>query len=538
MKLVKKNTLGCFHPRTIINKSLGEAITCACGKCDACVTSKADARTSFLNFVKEHSFLNVFVTLTYDDEHLPLSAYDNRGYDVPFTSDYEFYEVDRTYVAKETYRHTYYERTKLGFPDDKVLTYGTEVSGRCNLASLSPVDFNLLENGYTSTNGISLGSFLWPTLRKRDVQNFMKRFRKYFYIYEKANLYYFAVGEYGPQSLRPHYHAFMAFDSVCSYQQVVECIRRAWRFGTVKVMPVQSSAASYVAGYLNSSSRIPKFLDLKETRPFFLQSHYSTYALSDCEVAELKPIFDEARNRRVIEVPDGYDVCSLPKNVRSALFPKPPRFFAEDYHSLCELYKGFQRSYIVVPINEVDNEGRPYLSCYAKVALTALCHYCTTAVDHRLENLSIKIVDPYYYNAYLWTKKVARLAIAFDCLPSDVIRKIYDFHVLHDTRLSRFYMNCENDTSCFDVVCSLLSYNDVFSVLSHVKHISDLPARYRYQFELQNVISVLFDERGYLRFDVNELSSLNGFDNYRNEVLQRAHDKVKTKHLKDLYKPI
>lgn len=44
------------------------------------------------------------------------------------------------------------------------------------------------------------------TLRKKDFQNFMKRLRKKF---SDQKIRFFACGEYGPQTLRPHYHAII-----------------------------------------------------------------------------------------------------------------------------------------------------------------------------------------------------------------------------------------------------------------------------------------------------------------------------------------
>ena len=44
------------------------------------------------------------------------------------------------------------------------------------------------------------------TLRKRDYQLFMKRLRKAF---PNDKIRFYAAGEYGPKTLRPHYHAIL-----------------------------------------------------------------------------------------------------------------------------------------------------------------------------------------------------------------------------------------------------------------------------------------------------------------------------------------
>ena len=46
----------------------------------------------------------------------------------------------------------------------------------------------------------------FPTLVKKDYQNFLKRLRK---LAPNKKLKYFACGEYGTQTQRPHYHAII-----------------------------------------------------------------------------------------------------------------------------------------------------------------------------------------------------------------------------------------------------------------------------------------------------------------------------------------
>ena len=81
---IKQNpfsSVRCLHPRSIYNKYINEFVTVGCGHCDACRMAAADRRTSMLNFVKEISACAFFATLSFDDEHLPVMSFDNRGYD-------------------------------------------------------------------------------------------------------------------------------------------------------------------------------------------------------------------------------------------------------------------------------------------------------------------------------------------------------------------------------------------------------------------------------------------------------------------------
>lgn len=80
-------------------------------------------------------------------------------------------------------------------------------------------------------------------LQPRDWQLFMKRLRKE---YVPERLRYFAVGEYGDISFRPHYH-------VCLFGVAPiegEVVARAWRHGFVHMGELNHNSAQYCAGYV------------------------------------------------------------------------------------------------------------------------------------------------------------------------------------------------------------------------------------------------------------------------------------------------
>lgn len=80
----------------------------------------------------------------------------------------------------------------------------------------------------------------YMTLRKKDVQDFLKRLRK-----SKPGLKisYYAIGEYGDDTKRPHYHAII-------WNVGSEAIRKAWGKGFVTVAPVSGARYMYVAKYM------------------------------------------------------------------------------------------------------------------------------------------------------------------------------------------------------------------------------------------------------------------------------------------------
>ena len=539
---IRKSSPGCFRPRSFYNKTLGEHITCSCGHCEACLLDKANSRTSFLNYLEEICPCCFFVTLTYDDEHLPIAQFINYNSDLsgdlPFLPGV-FNLVTGTYPVKEVYRFSYYERKMLNKSSAKDIVFGSEPLGYVDLKNLSSIDYTLLENGYTSKTGKHFGKFQWPYARKQDGQNFFKRLRKYLNIFTDANLYYYFVAEYGPQTLRPHFHCILFFDQVLPHSKILECVRNCWKSGFVDVQSVQSSAASYVSSYLSNFARLPQFLNIKKTRPFFLQSHFSSFAKSKTFFDVWKKIIDSYVDRRIVSTSDGDIFCTYPSSVKGRLFPKCSDFVHKDFTSLCNMYKLYNSGNIKVEVNEIDNYGLPYCSGRTVVPVTYLSKLCSTPVDNLESHKMIKVVDSHYYADYLWFKRVRSLSLEFDVHPAVIIRRIVDWYYDNELlRLAFQYDVLSNNETVEDVLCGLLSYNDIFYLFSYVKHISDLPDYYKRLFKLQNLLPILFDEYGKCKIDSNNLGSLRNFDSYVVGVKSKVFSRVKTKGLNDLYNPL
>lgn len=79
-----------------------------------------------------------------------------------------------------------------------------------------------------------------PTLNKRDFQLFMKKLRKK----SPLTLKYYAIGEYGSRTMRPHYHAIM-------FNASEKHITEIWDKGITHVGQVTGKSMAYVTGYTN-----------------------------------------------------------------------------------------------------------------------------------------------------------------------------------------------------------------------------------------------------------------------------------------------
>lgn len=97
------------------------------------------------------------------------------------------------------------------------------------------------------------------TLDPVHLRNFLKRLRK---AYEPRKVRFFAAGEYGDTTQRPHYHLALFGYPNCSYGNSrysnrqrnccpsCDLIRDTWGLGSVFLGELSDASASYVAGYV------------------------------------------------------------------------------------------------------------------------------------------------------------------------------------------------------------------------------------------------------------------------------------------------
>jgi len=102
-------------------------------------------------------------------------------------------------------------------------------------------------NTPTSMNG-------FPTLKTKDLQDFHKRLRTHIdRNYEKNKIRYYACGEYGTRTFRPHYHSIM-MNLPKDYLTNPELIASIWGHGHVYVAPSNGKTIQYVAKYVMKSN--------------------------------------------------------------------------------------------------------------------------------------------------------------------------------------------------------------------------------------------------------------------------------------------
>lgn len=189
-----------------------------------------------------------------------------------------------------------------------------------------------------------------PYAPYRDFQLFMKRLRKLINNDKKTSLRYYVCSEYGSLSCRPHFHFILWLDDeqiACNLQKY---ITSAWSFidndkakysiGRIDCQPVASSAANYVAGYVNSSSRLPKILQTSFFRPIAHSSLSPSVAADVVSKEDMyRLLYGEIDYVDCEKVSFGkFGDVPLWKSLENFLFPKCKGFSFKTHRERMRLY--------------------------------------------------------------------------------------------------------------------------------------------------------------------------------------------------------
>lgn len=232
------------HSLTELNKLNG--IVIPCGHCIGCRLDYSRSWADRMMLELETAKKGIFLTLTYDNKHVPVSEYQDFG---------KWSDIGQEMI------------------DDLGLVFDGEEW--------------LIPKTYT--------------LCKRDFQLFMKKLRKEF-AKDWLKIRFFASGEYGSQTDRPHYHAIIfgiglddIGDCVPTGRNDIgqpyfksEKIRKIWDNGHILVTDVSFETCAYVARYVvkklsgdmaidyAKKNRIPEF-SLMSRKPgigaYYLELH-------------------------------------------------------------------------------------------------------------------------------------------------------------------------------------------------------------------------------------------------------------------------
>lgn len=377
----------CQHRSFITNKYTGARIPVDCGQCDYCIhkkAKKASMRVKTAGSAFKHSY---FVTLTYDNVHLPLmnckvlhSEYEDA---VDISGDIHFGNEHHQYIPVSEYKcddnsalcHIFFEQVQGTVPYDREIKEYVPVRDNWFLSMDAIRSFiyktqSVEKTLYPVAEQFGLGNLI-PFLNYVDVQNYIKRLRKHLFqnLGSYETLHFYAVGEYGPVHFRPHYHLILFTNSDEVSEVLRYCHDKSWKLGRSDFQRSEGGACSYVASYVNSLCSAP--LLYRSCRSFRPKSRSSigffekgcSFVEDEDLYAQIEKKIDSVVNGRVYNF-NGVSVRSTPplSYIRSLL----PRFSSardDDSASIARILFAVHRTpKRIAKFGFVDFEQDPILS--------------------------------------------------------------------------------------------------------------------------------------------------------------------------------
>ena len=265
----------CQYRSFITNRYTGARIAVDCGQCDYCIHKRAQKASMRVKTAGSAFKYSYFVTLTYDNEHIPLfnckvlhSEYEDA---VGISGDNHFGYEHHQYIPVSEYqcnnssalRHIFFEQVQGTVPFSREVKEYVPVKDNWFLSMDAIRSFiaktQAVENSiYSVAEQYGLDNLI-PFLNYVDVQNYIKRLRKYLYkqLGSYETLHFYAVGEYGPVHFRPHYHLLLFTNSEEVSKVLRYCHDKSWKFGRSDFQITRGGASSYVSSYVNSLSSAP-----------------------------------------------------------------------------------------------------------------------------------------------------------------------------------------------------------------------------------------------------------------------------------------
>ena len=265
----------CQHRSYITNRYTGQRIAVDCGQCDYCIHKRAKKSSMRVKTAGSAYKYSYFVTLTYDNEHIPLmsckvlhSEYEDA---LSISGDKVYGYEHHQYIPVSDYqcddnsvlRHIFFEQVQGTVPYDREIKEYVPCKDNWFLSMDAIRSFiyktqSVEKTIYPVAEQYGLGNLI-PFLNYVDVQNYIKRLRKHLFrkLGSYETLHFYAVGEYGPVHFRPHYHLLLFTNSDEVAQVLRRCHDKSWKLGRSDFQASRGGACSYVASYVNSACSTP-----------------------------------------------------------------------------------------------------------------------------------------------------------------------------------------------------------------------------------------------------------------------------------------
>lgn len=431
----------CRNP-TVIN---GNSVRC--GRCVDCKNSRAKTLTAMCTTEIKSNCYNFFFTLTYNEVHVPrcfvTEVLDDYERPIIQYKDFTMRPLSDGFKPLPEYNQVIHSH----FPDK-------EFNDFIEKARIIPSHCSPKQKNFYEHNKII------RYLRKKDIQNFFKRLRDRISRLHYTKITYYACGEYGPKTFRPHYHVLLHFNESYLVPIIEDLVIKSWKHGAVRefstIQSVQG-ASSYVAAYLNSYTHLPRYLASDAFKPF--SSHSLGYGCQN-----LAPIRDyiyknPALSTAEIDIPlhSGIYHYFPSSPIVRALFPRCYNFSRQTrddlykiYTCYCELSQTYDTTNCAelsrLLFNDSDSFYNKTLLDLLDIGTTAESPYYSPTYlreqEFKCSSLSLEVLEQmrgfkaelYYQRIYsriystIWLSKHFLTWCCQDLTPREVLDIIIDHH--------------------------------------------------------------------------------------------------------------
>jgi hypothetical protein len=500
-----KYFISCNHP-VLVNTRKG-SIYVACHKCIQCQLTRKNIDTLSLDLESQYnSKFQDFLTLTYKDDFLPYLDFNyllcestDTGNFISADSVLDSYKFSNNakdqipcvpirfgdrkkrmfnprtnkyaLVSDGYYKKPFYSSFYSCFSVKDVIIYNERVE-------------EYFKRHPSRSRGVRrLG--VVPILWKEDLQRFIDRLRLYFkrMFGEKASKFkYFAVGEYGTNSLRPHWHILLFHSSSSIREVIASCdsdnynknLSEVWSYGNLYSETTDGHISDYLSGYVNCHSNLPEVLSPYPQKKFKSLFLGEVRSLSFVETCLKEKRFRELSTVSVVSRKGIKSDVSVSSALVGRLLP---RFTAYDSKDVNSTYKIISCAYTVLQATDLniynDCDLHDFLFFLVKNKFTGV-----TRLDNALRTLKSYCLDvalPAYfrcntlnplYSLFYASKKLYRLSALFNFHPFTYLRVVFEYvSWLNYQSLANHFMLLESDFNfAYEYYSCISSHTGIYNL--------------------------------------------------------------------------
>lgn len=431
----------CYNPVIVNIKGTDDYMRVPCGHCYECLNLKSFRNTLLLNQEGEKSKYCMFLTLTYNMRYVPVCRfeYSREVRPIPFNSCPLSHSIKKKEVEYRVSLRNISKRLSLVYENNLI-----------DFSVFSKPEFDLANETFKKNLYRYFPENCFPYLSSYDAQTFVKRLRNHIkYTFRRNDKYkempirYYIAGEYGPQSLRPHFHVLVYFDSDALYRRFGSIARKAWRFGIVDCSLSRGGTGAYCASYIAGNSCLPPFHQIKKIRPkSWHSSHLGQSAFKIIGEGLDSFTFERASSEftRVIDrnrpVPPSFQV-------QGSLFPRCLGY-GRAHHDLRYLrYTFLSRLRKLRPISNLRNMAKFLVEqTFAKNPLYQSFIDCLPKKYKNLEDV--------YYRLLCVSSRFSKMCRLLKCTSEQYLDKIECYYkCLERSLLKKFYTNPDAPISVY-----------------------------------------------------------------------------------------